>query len=341
MPRRRTQRIEDFSDDDAGDDTQVQPRPDDRDEDGDGDTHMEGVDTSDSSDLVKKLVRYALACEYSRTPIRRDGIKEKVLGSHGRMFKKVFANAQRQLRATFGMEMIELPARDRNLMTADQKRKAAKSQSQKEATSNAYVLVSVLPEEYRSPGILPPAKVQSADGEAAYVALYSTLIAIIQLSGGELSEPRFRRYLDRLNAGDNVPSMNPGNPHTPNEKTELVLQRMVKQGYLVKTDANKTATGGGGDADSITWHVGPRGKVEVNNEAIASIIRVIWGGSTPDLEQRLQTSLKVEERKVELPLPPVNEEEQEGGEEEQQQPGPSDRRRGRRRLPKEEAEEQD
>jgi len=71
------QRIEDFSDDDAGDDTQVQPRPDDRDEDGDGDTHMEGVDTSDSSDLVKKLVRYALACEYSRTPIRRDGIKEK------------------------------------------------------------------------------------------------------------------------------------------------------------------------------------------------------------------------------------------------------------------------
>jgi hypothetical protein len=27
--------------------------------------------------LVKKLVRYALACEYSRTPIRRDGIRDK------------------------------------------------------------------------------------------------------------------------------------------------------------------------------------------------------------------------------------------------------------------------
>lgn len=35
----------------------------------------------DSTDnqLVKKLVRYALACEYSRTPIRRDGIKDKGL----------------------------------------------------------------------------------------------------------------------------------------------------------------------------------------------------------------------------------------------------------------------
>lgn len=27
--------------------------------------------------LAKKLVRYALSCEYSRTPIRRDGIKER------------------------------------------------------------------------------------------------------------------------------------------------------------------------------------------------------------------------------------------------------------------------
>jgi hypothetical protein len=34
-------------------------------------------DESTETQLVKKLVRYALACEYSRTPIRRDGIREK------------------------------------------------------------------------------------------------------------------------------------------------------------------------------------------------------------------------------------------------------------------------
>lgn len=27
--------------------------------------------------LAKKLVRYAISCEYSRTAIRRDGIKER------------------------------------------------------------------------------------------------------------------------------------------------------------------------------------------------------------------------------------------------------------------------
>jgi hypothetical protein len=27
--------------------------------------------------LAKKLIRYAISCEYSRTPIRREGIKER------------------------------------------------------------------------------------------------------------------------------------------------------------------------------------------------------------------------------------------------------------------------
>lgn len=31
--------------------------------------------------LAKKLVRYAISCEFSRTPIRRDGIKERGNGN--------------------------------------------------------------------------------------------------------------------------------------------------------------------------------------------------------------------------------------------------------------------
>jgi len=104
---------------------------------------MGGVGSDNTQTLIKQLVRYALACEFSRTPIRRDGIRDKgmypvsrdpegavadtisliVLGRHGREFKKVFNGAQLQLRTVFGMEMVELPAKDRNLLTADQKRK--------------------------------------------------------------------------------------------------------------------------------------------------------------------------------------------------------------------------
>lgn len=36
-----------------------------------------GGTENESEQLVKKLVRYVLACEYSRLPIRREGIRDK------------------------------------------------------------------------------------------------------------------------------------------------------------------------------------------------------------------------------------------------------------------------
>jgi len=46
-----------------------------------------------------------------------------VLGPHGRAFKKVFARAQKQLNTVFGMELVEMPAKDRSILSLDQKRK--------------------------------------------------------------------------------------------------------------------------------------------------------------------------------------------------------------------------
>jgi melanoma-associated antigen len=51
----------------------------------------EDTESAQSADaqLAKKLVRYAISCEYSRTIIRRDGIKEKgklVVALHARSF---------------------------------------------------------------------------------------------------------------------------------------------------------------------------------------------------------------------------------------------------------------
>lgn len=218
---------------------------------------------------------------------------------------------------------------------------AAKSQSQKEPTSKTYVLVSILPEQYRTPVILPPSKAQSADGEASYVALYSLLIAIITLSGGELSDPRFRRHLTRLNAGENMPSANPQDENSPSEKTDIVLLRMIRQGYLVRATESKTE----GDEDSITWRVGPRGKVEVNNESIAGLVRTIYGGSSDELETKLQTSLKVKDRKTTRPNHVEDENDDTEERETNGDPGPSRannlRRSSRRAAAEEEEEEQE
>jgi hypothetical protein len=106
----------------------------------------QGRNTSGESALAAKLVRYALACEYSRSPIRREAIREKggcfqlrnrgwytqltcciaglvYAGESMRSFRTVFDLAQRQLRIIFGMQLVEQPTRDRSLMSLDQKRK--------------------------------------------------------------------------------------------------------------------------------------------------------------------------------------------------------------------------
>lgn len=79
-----------------------------------------GAGASDEAQMVKKLVRYALACEYARTPIRRDGIRDKVLGNNARSFKRVFDGAQMQLRQVFGMEMAELPMKEKRTLKEKQ-----------------------------------------------------------------------------------------------------------------------------------------------------------------------------------------------------------------------------
>ncbi|PSR80873.1 MAGE family-domain-containing protein [Coniella lustricola] len=95
-------------------------------EDGYAEDEPQGTSAQSSDNqLIKKLVRYALACEFSRTPIRRDGIREKVLGDQGRAFKRVFEGAQGILRTVFGMEMVELPVKDR--LTKEEKRKGISS----------------------------------------------------------------------------------------------------------------------------------------------------------------------------------------------------------------------
>lgn len=57
-----------------------------------------------------------------------------VLGPHGRSFKRIFEGAQKQLRQTFGMHMVELPVKDRAIMTTEQKRKGQRCDAPERST---------------------------------------------------------------------------------------------------------------------------------------------------------------------------------------------------------------
>ncbi|KAI0870221.1 MAGE protein [Hypoxylon argillaceum] len=235
-----------------------------------------GADSTSDDQLVKKLVRYALACEYARMPIKRDGIRDQVLGTQARSFRRVFDSAQEQLQKVFGMEMVELPVRERR--TLKDKQTAKRGASQASASSRQYILISSLPREYRTQPIIGPSRIPSTAEEAAYIGFYTVVISLITMSSGELSDMKLRRYLTRLNASQNLPM----------DKTDNILQKLIRQGYLDKVVERVE-----GDEDAITWCVGPRGKVEVSPQSIAQVVGEIWGDPPDDFDTKLEKSLGV------------------------------------------------
>ncbi|KAL2014779.1 hypothetical protein VTN00DRAFT_2304 [Thermoascus crustaceus] len=246
---RRRRRIEEDSDDEdsASDDEE---------------THA----PSSTDVMVKKLVRLALASEYARQPIRRTDISAKVLGEQGaRQFKTVFEEAQKALRVRFGMEMVELPGRER--VTIRERRAAQRTEKPSSAsTSNkSWILTSTLPREYRTPTILPPTKAPSSFTESSYTALYTFLIAVITLNGGTIPEQKLDRYLKRTNT----------DTYTPVDRTDRLIQRLIKDGYLVR---NREMDGG---EEVIEYMVGPRGKVEVGEKGVAGLVREVYGRPDP------------------------------------------------------------
>lgn len=71
----------------------------------------ESMQNGDSVDeMAKKLVRLALACECQRRPLRRSEINDKIMPA--RQFKRIYQQAQTELRTVFGMELVELPFKE-------------------------------------------------------------------------------------------------------------------------------------------------------------------------------------------------------------------------------------
>ncbi|KAL4751847.1 hypothetical protein BDW72DRAFT_202743 [Aspergillus terricola var. indicus] len=206
--------------------------------------------------MVKKLVRLALSSEYSRQPIRRVDISNKVLGEQGaRQFKTVFDGAQRALAETFGMQLTELPQKEKVTI---QQRRAAQKVERPLSSNKSWILASTLPSKYRKQDILRPTR---GPAESSYTGLYTFIIAVILLNGGTLQEQKLDRYLSRMNAEQ----------FTPVDRTDHLLQRLCKEGYLVR---NREMDGGD---EIIEYMVGPRGKVEVGARGVAGLVREVYG----------------------------------------------------------------
>ena len=108
------------------------------------------------------------------------------------------------------------------------------------------------------------------------MGLYTFIISLIFLAGGQLPEGKLERYLARANADQS----------TPVDRTDKMLHRMVKEGYIVRIKENADGE------EMIDYRVGPRGRVEVGEDGVAAMVKRVYGDSaTDDLEKRIQRSL--------------------------------------------------
>ena len=141
---------------------------------------------------------------------------------------------------------------------------AQKNSQQTKTTTTAWVLVSILPIPFRTSEILDPPAVPTPAEESKYVAIYTLLISLIALVGGNLPDAKMERYLRRLQIEDNAPV-------DGFEKTEKLVKRLERDGYVFKV---KETTGAGDD--DVYWCVGPRGKVEVGDDGTRGLVRSVY-----------------------------------------------------------------
>lgn len=111
------------------------------------------------------------------------------------------------------------------------------------------------------------------------MALCTVVVSLIALNGGQLPEHKLDRYLSRMNADENMPM----------DKTQVVLQKMIRQGYIIKVKDRI------GDEETVEWMVGPRGRTEIGNRGVQGLVKEVYGEGAPeDLDKRLQRSLGME-----------------------------------------------
>ncbi|KAJ2506227.1 hypothetical protein H4217_009059 [Coemansia sp. RSA 1939] len=142
------------------------------------------------------LARYALACNAAGKPMRREGIRDTVMGgsSGARNMKQVLERASQLLEQTMGLKIVALPAHEKTILGDDTQAltqtqtqtQAASASTQAAATTakatNKWVLVSSLPDDTRLR--LEPAQSTNDRAIAGFAAVVLSLIFVNNMSVG-------------------------------------------------------------------------------------------------------------------------------------------------------------
>ncbi|PVU96897.1 hypothetical protein BB561_000904 [Smittium simulii] len=245
--------------------------------------------------VVKNLVRAALSHERAKKPLKKEDIRELILkSSASESQKEIFNAAQKELKAVFGCELTELPAKRRLAQSKKNSKKGT-------ASTGKYVLISTIPSEVIHN--CPPAYSEDEEKTNGVIAV---VLSILFISGGTLSLDSLLNRIEQVG----LPKLDifknyPENEEVRNLGLELI-SHMIKLEYLVRSEPasitntssrSKTSTRSGFDSSGLNssshsnlnlglgrdgaidtnmeylW--GPRAFLEYSNTSIAKFIATI------------------------------------------------------------------
>ncbi|RIB28767.1 MAGE family-domain-containing protein [Gigaspora rosea] len=234
------------------------------------------LSTEELERKVKDVVRLALSSELRKIPLKRDEITRKVLHEHSRAFTVVMSKARERLRDIFGMDLVELPAKEKKAVTSSgTTRRGGANKDKSSSASKSYALQNILPQKLRETGLIQ----WDRNEEQEIMGLLTVILSLIHVNGRVLSDDQLRHYFRTLYLDNN-----------PKFELEKLLANFVKQGYLDKqksgfADSSSQAP----EKDHVEYRWGPRAKIEMPETNLCDFIKSVYGGDAPpDIDKQIE-----------------------------------------------------
>ncbi|KAI9145327.1 MAGE family-domain-containing protein [Paraphysoderma sedebokerense] len=218
------------------------------------------------------LVRLALFQENAHTCLKRDDISKKVLKEYNRSFTPVFNAAQEKLKDIFGMEMVELPSKERVLLPG-------KAKQTNSGPTKSYVLRNVL-----KPEVVAASEMINFKEDNAYMGLLGIILSLIyvkeKVASDEFLLPKLRRL--GIERGENHPVFK--------MDYDKLMAHFEKQYYIQRNKLPVDPSAAQDNTNIYEYRWGSRAKVEFEGETIVNFIQHIY--QTPDDNQLREIIIK-------------------------------------------------
>ncbi|KAI0767717.1 MAGE family-domain-containing protein [Fomes fomentarius] len=244
-----------------------------------------GDDDKASGELYRKardLVRLAMFHEQRRTPLRRDEITKKVLGSSSRTFNSVLPLANEILGTTFGMELVELQSmpsdKDISEKDADLLKNTGVKKKAASTGTKQYILRSTLDPTLIQLACTPDPEIRELEqkehtdeneefaeddnpigtrstgsifawgtaDQLPSIGILYVILALILVEGRVMSDGDLRAILKRLQLPANAPVPLSSQATNQSLSIDAYLAQLVRLGYLEKlkvgTNSGKAST---------------------------------------------------------------------------------------------------